>query len=106
MWVKYIIDTWDILKPEAKVVMELFNYHNDASLVSMFYALAQNKVGKNVQAQLKSTLITRWISRKETYNEVFRLLTLDTTPRSIRLHKDARIELLKQYNGELMKTPS
>ena len=106
MWVTYVVKVCDTLQPSKEAVTNLSGRYSFTESVTMFYALKEQNVGENIQSELKSTLMTRWIWRKETYNEVFKLLKLDKTPQSIKLHKDARNELLSQYEEELMKTQS
>ena len=101
MWVTYVVKVCDTLQPSKEAVTNLSGRYSFTESVTMFYALKEQNVGLNIQTELKSRLMARWLRQKKTAHDVYRLLIDNETPESIKLHEVGRNELLRQYGLNL-----
>ncbi|CAH0488708.1 unnamed protein product [Peronospora farinosa] len=83
MWVRYVVQEFDTLQ-----------HHGDESLLKIFDTLAKAKVGKDLQGELKSALITSWKAKKKSPREVLELLKLNLKPEP---NHSVDVELLSMW---------
>ncbi|RQM17423.1 hypothetical protein DD237_001428 [Peronospora effusa] len=93
-WIRYLAEAPPAIK---SAIPKFLSRHGDESLLTMLDALEEAKVGKDLQGQLKSALITSWKDQKKPARDVFTLLKLNLKPEPNHSVDVERLSMWVQY---------
>ncbi|CAH0488707.1 unnamed protein product [Peronospora farinosa] len=93
-WIRYLAEAPPAIK---SAIPKLLGRHGDESFLKMLDALEEAKVGKDLQGQLKSALITSWKDQKKPARDVFKLLKLNLKPEPNHSVDVERLRMWVQY---------